>query len=318
MGNDSSKDIKDIADALDVQKDLTPVNQLSHINFPVDPRSPTVGIERTPIEIRKEALDIDVNVLRKRWKSETDISPHKEVKSSIHLLKDDPRSPTLGIMRTPILVSCSLDKSSDKNSYSKKYSCDDMQICKRNLILKTAMEDCRSPSLGISRTPIQVPVSPIKEESVCKSAPDSKPCDERAETTTSVTPWVTPFSKKFFGSGPFVYTDEENIETKIRNDTKSIEYDTNHEKENDLNLKRKLVFTPEPNKTGIKVRTPLGSRGNFQDSPSQYLKIMQVQKLGQDVGVSSDNVLSITGSCTKGSSRKSVGMEWDKDKTLIL
>ncbi|XP_017270918.1 cell division cycle-associated protein 3 [Kryptolebias marmoratus] len=61
-----------------------PVVKKTHISHLVDPRSPTAGIDRTPIQVGQES------------------KTSAEVKNECPLPMSDPRSPTVGISRTPM------------------------------------------------------------------------------------------------------------------------------------------------------------------------------------------------------------------------
>ncbi|KAK7793370.1 hypothetical protein R5R35_008519 [Gryllus longicercus] len=309
MGNDVSKEINDIVDVLEVNNKscLTPSNITRCAQ--IDPRSPSEGIMRTPIEVRKHLEQSEEMCLRRRWKSEPELTPLK-MDHADNVVLCDPRSPTLGITRTPIQVPIG-----EKVSYDKTLHGNILQ----NVNAIVHVPDCRSPSLGICRTPIEVEApdenETIKDTPVLQSAVDLK-LDNKPHTNPSEQ-WLTPISKKVL-SPSFVYIDEEIVNTKRKKDVKLYDQNSYHEKENEANLKRKLKFTPEPVKTGVKVRTPLGSRCNFQDSPSQFLKKIQVQKVDEEMGYVGENTSSNYDN-SKSIKKAQPMVEWDnKDSTLIM
>ncbi|XP_013390490.1 cell division cycle-associated protein 3-like [Lingula anatina] len=112
MGSVNSQEFIEILNEDEDQ--VSPASAVPQRVLRMDPRSPTVGINRTPIQVEKTP-DADLNHVAK--------TPQQEKSLPSHL---DPRSPTTHITRTPL----QLEK------------------------VKLAQADPRSPTVGICRTPL--------------------------------------------------------------------------------------------------------------------------------------------------------------------
>ncbi|XP_066998073.2 cell division cycle-associated protein 3 [Anabrus simplex] len=338
MGNFPSKDIHDCLGTGDLS---LPVSKETPVRIRVlDPRSPSEGIPRTPIEfvIKKSAEsgaseDIDSttpdDLLRKR--------------SLYSLSKFDPRSPTLAFERTPVqiavrqgednvlpqLSNVSLPKihapqsKPGKLNYNVNENCETgADACNTNepedLVL---LSDPRSPSADISRTPIQVTEEP---KQVILHNIQSKP-SRKGLLETDLDAETNKIDFSTYRGGNKSTLESKNKQPDRHPCVTKNENSSDREKENELSLKRKLFLTPDSSpviQAGLKVRNPLGIMSNYQQSPSLLLKMKQSWKIEQSARAVIYDLEKTPNSkypCrNEKQATKQPIVEWDKDSTVLI
>ncbi|KAJ9575640.1 hypothetical protein L9F63_007501 [Diploptera punctata] len=142
----------------------------------------TVEYKGTPIEedlcargSRRRARTLDYNdpLARGSYVQIEDPEDYDNVMIKFHkmrILDNDPRSPTIGIIRTPIEVITSSERTSSSSYLKTSKSVDDLTLSSELPSVKLC--DPRSPSIEVVRTPIQVPIwNDVPEEEKCTPKP---------------------------------------------------------------------------------------------------------------------------------------------------
>ncbi|XP_069691947.1 uncharacterized protein [Periplaneta americana] len=302
----------------------------------MDPRSPATDFTRTPIQVegipcKNKTRSKTINPILENSTICNIIagSPHVDMMKlhRLRLLTDDPRSPSVGVPRTPIQVistpdciveRCSQQDSSLSDSLLPVVSMEDLVLTSDESPCSSAdgdkpkinLLDPRSPSAEVTRTPIQV-----------ECVYDSNKVSSYHETNQRID------TKEVLEDNPDEHevTKSQTIPLDViavENQSQTCDLDAEKvtlarcNKKNEDSLPRKLFGTPDS-----KVRPPLRTVSGNENCPQHILRLKQTRGVNQELvrAAGIENTppdASLTRS--KQLSKYNISSEWDKDCTIVI
>lgn len=307
----------------------------------IDPRSPTIQFDRTPIEV--EGLPIKTRsritsahllespgpIARGSYFNANVIAKSSEEAEAtrklrrLRFLSDDPRSPTAGIVRTPIQVESTPEVVYHKINQEVLSPTD-------SLVTATSLEDLVSPSDNSPLSSDNEPTASLSHQRLSSTVFAHTPIQleglSNSPNHETIATFVTCQSDCNMEEPKDVTT---NMLQNLKSVAESI-VPANLNKTNGDNLIRKLFGTPDSKECLVqahfKTRTPLKIVSANGISPQKILRVKHAHGINQEIGLLSgiENTPPDTFNRYDPLTKKkqltkcSKSMDWDQGSTTII